>query len=394
MDPSGRLNTKTKLHRLGSEVKSDIDFFSNESYPTLKMDPKVYPFAFLNSDSRNYVVSGEGTVQFELKFYYAPISQFNSGKIQWKVLCTPADKLVRGIEFIGERVFAITYNGAKNYKLIATSLKKPDWGHAVTIAEEGNNTLESITHSKDYLFLTYSDGINRTLFKYCLKDGKTTEIKLPFTGNSSIESIDAGTNDCLIGITSWNKPYMEYLYDASTDKFSPSPFNQPAVYPDEYKNLVVEETSVKGHDGVMVPLSIIYKSGIKKDGSNVCLMDGYGAYGDSKIPKFSVMLNSLAVKGVVIGITHVRGGSEKGEEWYKAGFKTTKPNTWKDFISCAEYLINNGFTSSKKLAGTGTSAGGILISRAITERPDLFAAAICNVGCANAMRLEFLQMGL
>jgi prolyl oligopeptidase len=82
-----------------------------------------------------------------------------------------------------------------------------------------------------------------------------------------------------------------------------------------------------------------------------------------------------------------------GEAWYKAGFKTTKPNTWKDFISCAEYLIKKGYTSPQKLGGTGTSAGGILISRAITERPELFGAAVCNVGCANAMRMQFSANG-
>jgi prolyl oligopeptidase len=393
VDATSRLNLKCKLHFLGKSSGDDIDFFSNASYPSLKIDPKVYPFAMLNRDSRNYVLAGESSVQNEFKFYYAPISQFNSGKIQWKVLCTPADKLVRGFEFIGDRVFAITYNGAKNYKLVCTDLKKPDWGKAEVIAQEKENTLESLTHSRDFLYMTYSDGINRTLFKYGLKDGKTTEIKLPFTGNCSISVVDPTTNDCIIGLISWNKPYMEYWFDAAADKLTPSPFNQPPVYPDEYKDLVVEETSVKGHDGVMIPLSIIYKKGLKKDGSNVCLMEGYGAYGYSYTPAFNVMLNSLAVKGVVIAFAHVRGGSEKGEEWYRAGFKTTKPNTWKDFISCADYLVANGYTSSSKLAGAGTSAGGILISRSITERPDLFAAAICNVGCANAMRLEFYSNG-
>ncbi len=393
VDPSSRLNLKCKLHFLGKSVKDDIDFFSNESYPSLKIEPKVYPVAFLNRDSRDYVVSGESTVQNEIKFYYAPISQFSSGKIQWKVLCTPSDKLVRGIEFIGDKVFAITYNGAKNYKLIETNMKNPDWKNAKTVAEEKSMTLESISHSRDFLFLTYSDGINKTLYKFNLKDDKIAEITLPFKGNASIACIDPETNDCLVNITSWNKPAMEYFYDASTDKFSQSPFNRPPVYPDEYKNLIVEETQVKGHDGAMIPLSIIYKSGLKKDGSNICFLTGYGAYGISILPSFSLMRNSLAAKGVVVGIAHVRGGSEKGEEWYRAGLKTTKPNTWKDFISCAEYLISNGYTSSKRLAGTGTSAGGILISRAITERPDLFAAAICNVGDANAMRAEFYSNG-
>ena len=142
----------------------------------------------------------------------------------------------------------------------------------------------------------------------------------------------------------------------------------------------------------MIPLSIIYKKGIPLDGSNSCILSGYGAYGISATPGFNI-LYSVALRGVVLAIAHVRGGGEKGEEWYRAGYKTTKPNTWKDFISCAEYLVKKGYTSPQKLGGTGTSAGGILISRAITERPDLFAAAICNVGCANAMRLEFSPNG-
>lgn len=190
-------------------------------------------------------------------------------------------------------------------------------------------------------------------------------------------------------MTSWNKPFTEFNYNAETDVFTPGIFNKTAAYPKAYQDLVTEEVEVKGHDGVMIPLSIVHKKGIKMDGSNVCFMDAYGAYGISAVPYFNEMENSLAVKGVIIAYPHVRGGSEKGEDWYKAGYKTTKPNTWKDFISCAEYLIKKGYTSKEKLAGTGTSAGGVLISRSITERPDLFAAAICNVGCANAMRLEF-----
>lgn len=98
----------------------------------------------------------------------------------------------------------------------------------------------------------------------------------------------------------------------------------------------------------MIPLSIIYKKGTKLDGSNICLMDSYGAYGFSMLPNFNILESSLAVRNVVVAIPHVRGGSEKGEAWYRAGYKTTKPNTWKDFISCAEYLIAKGYTSPQK----------------------------------------------
>jgi len=392
-DLTARLNPKTKLHKVGAAVTTDTDFFSNESYPALKIESRSYPFVILAKESKDYIYAGESTVQSEQKLFYAPIDQLNSGKIKWKTLCTPSDKLVRSFTVIEDKVYAISSKDAKNYKLISTDLKNPDWANAKVIAPEKSMTLEAFSQAKDFLLLGYSDGINDHFFKYNLKTETTTEVKLPFSGSANANCIDTKTNEYLVAITSWNKPFTEFLYNAETDQFSASPFNQPSVYPDAYKDLVVEEVGVQGHDGAMIPLSIIYKKGTKKDGSNVCFMESYGAYGISMEPYFSTKLNSLAVKGVVIAVPHVRGGSEKGEDWYRAGYKTTKPNTWKDFISCAEYLIAEGFTTPSKLGGTGTSAGGILISRAITERPDLFAAAICNVGCANALRLEFSSNG-
>ncbi|MEP6584180.1 MAG: prolyl oligopeptidase family serine peptidase [Ginsengibacter sp.] len=392
--PEFELNTKTRLHKLGDDVKNDIDFLSNESYPALDIKPNELPFAGLNKDSRDYIFGDLSNVRSEMFTYYAPASQLYSGKIDWKILCKPEDKIVRGREIIGNDIYAITYKDAKKYKLLHTSLLNPDWNSAETIAEEKpDETLESITHCKDYLFLIYSDGINNHIYKYNFKTKKTSDIALPYKGSAYIFCLDNKTNNCFAGLTSWNKPYTEYNFNAETNVFSPSQFNKAPVFPAAYKNLEVKEVEVEGHDGAMIPLSIIYKKGTKLDGKSVCLMDSYGAYGYSMAPYFNYLENALAIKGVVIAIPHVRGGSERGEEWYKAGYKTTKPNTWKDFNSCAEYLIQKGYTSADRLAGTGTSAGGILISRAITERPDLYAAAICNVGCANAMRMEFAPNG-
>lgn len=392
-DPLSRLNSKTKLHILGNDASGDADFFSNASYPDLNIDPSVYPFATLYEDAKNYIFSCV-SVQSEIIQYYAPIEQFSSKKIQWKTLCTVPDKLVRMLTIIGDDAYAITYNNAKNYKLIATNLKNPDWTNAITIApEKKDQTIENFIYCRDYLLIISSDGINYHLSKYNFKTKITSEVKLPYSGTIGMVCLNTKTNNCLLGINSWNKPFTEFNYDAASDAFTPGRFNQPHVYPAVYNDLQVEEVEVKGHDDVMIPLTIIYKKGIKMDGTNVCLMDGYGAYGFSAIPMFDKLYNALAVKGVVVAITHIRGGSEKGEEWYRAGYKTSKPNTWKDFISCAEYMVSKGFTSPSKLAGTGTSAGGILISRAITERPDLFAAAICNVGWPNAMRIEFQANG-
>jgi len=393
-DPTGRLNPKTKLHKIGTSSSNDLDFFSAAKYPDLNITPKDYPGAFVTEDNKNYVFSSVGNVQPEWVQYYAPIAQYNSPHIQWKVLCKYGDSIVRGMEIVGNKLYAISHDHAQNFKLLETSIENPDWQNATVVApEKKDQTLEAISHCKDYLFEQYSDGINSHIYKYNFATGKLTVVKLPFTGSAYIFAINDKSNDCIVEITSWAKPFTEFAYDPVTGKFSPSPFNKPANYPAAYTTLQVKETEVKGHDGAMIPLSIIYKAGTKLDGNNVCLLDGYGAYGISMTPYFSILENALAVRGVVVAIPHVRGGSEKGQSWYKAGYKTTKPNTWKDFNSCAEYLIEKGYTNPSKLAGTGTSAGGILISRAITERPDLYAAAICNVGCANAMRMEFSANG-
>jgi prolyl oligopeptidase len=394
-DPESRLHSKTKLHVIGSQMAADIDYFSDVTYPTLIKDPSAYPYAYVSEDAKGYIFSGSSTVQSELSFWYAPISDFSAKPINWKVLCTPADKIVRGIVMKHDDVFAITYNNAKNYKVVYASLKQqPDWNIATTIApEKENQTVENITYCEDYLFITYSDGINNSITQFNFNTKKSSEIVLPYQGTAVVNCFNTTSNSCLIGISTWNKPYAEFQYNADTKTFSPSTFNLPPYYTATFAKLVVEEVNVKGHDGVMIPLSIIHKKDLVKNGSSVCLMDSYGAYGFSMTPFFSMREASLALKNVVIAIPHVRGGGEKGESWYRAGFKTTKPNTWKDFISCAEYLIAEGYTSANKLAGTGTSAGGILISRSITERPDLFAAAICNVGCANALRLEFGSNG-
>ena len=386
------LNRKTKVHKLGADVATDRDVFSNDSNPELGITPKESPNAAVDESYPDYVVGSVSTVQNEFRIYYAPVSELDQPKINWNVLCQPSDNLVRGTAFYGDYVYAVTHTDAPKYKLVRTSVNHPDWVHAVTVVPEGPDSIQGLVKIRHYLLIVYSDGVVGRLVKYDLATGKTAEVKLPASGTVGISCPDWRTDRCLVDITSWTKPLTIYDYDAQQETFAKSIFNTDVTYPG-FEHLVSEEVQVPGHDEAMIPLSIIHQQGIPLDGSNSCILTGYGAYGISMDPQFSVRLDSLAAHGAVVAIAHVRGGSEKGEEWYKAGFKTTKPNTWKDFISCGEYLVSKGYTSPGKLAGTGTSAGGILISRAITERPDLFAAAICNVGCANALRLEFSPNG-
>jgi prolyl oligopeptidase len=387
-----QLNRQTRLHRLGTEVASDVDILSNESHPELAISPKEIPDAWIEESYPDYLFGVVHTVQREMRLYYAPMPQLKSGgKAEWKELARRSDNVVRGLEAYKDKVYAITPTGAPHYKLVVTSIEHPDWQHAETVLPEADDSIDALHKSKSYLLITYSNGIVGRLVKYSLATGKATEVKLPVSGGVSVSCPDWRSDRCIVYTMSWTQPTTLWDFDAASDSFKKSIFNTDVTYPG-FDELVTEEVEVPGHDGTMIPLSIIHKKGLKLDGNHSAILEGYGAYGMSMTPSFSVR-RSVALHDVVLAYAHPRGGSEKGEPWYRAGFKKTKPNTWKDFNSCAEWLIKKGYTSPNRLAGTGTSAGGILISRAITERPELFAAAVCNVGCANVMRMEYSANG-
>jgi prolyl oligopeptidase len=193
----------------------------------------------------------------------------------------------------------------------------------------------------------------------------------------------AGLLLSLFSYSNLDKPYAK----EKTFSFRTNP---KYPYTDEVQ---VDEIEIPGHDGVMIPVSLIYKKDLKLNGENTAYVYSYGAYGISSTANFNPYFLLLAHKGVVIAVPHVRGGGEKGESWHLSGYKQSKPNTWKDLNSTAEYLIAKGYTSAKHTACEGGSAGGILIGRAVTERPDLWACAIPQVGCLSMVRQEFSPNG-
>jgi len=156
----------------------------------------------------------------------------------------------------------------------------------------------------------------------------------------------------------------------------------------DFSAIESHEVKAKASDGTLVPLSIVQKRGLTLDGSHPTLLHGYGSYGVTYDPGFDPSSLAWLERGGVIAVAHVRGGGEYGEDWHNGGRKATKMNTITDFIACAQYLIDQKYTSPEHLAGEGTSAGGITIGGAITERPDLFGAALDNVGMSDDLRAE------
>ncbi len=380
------LNLKSMLHVIGTDRANDLEIFSAAKYNQLAIAPEDICYVALDNEEK-YLMGFLFTAANEYRAYYAPVTTIHDKAIPWKLLFKKEDKITNFFTH-GKDLYMLTYKDAPNYKITKTDIESPDINNAETIYKEGKNKISDISGTKNYLLITLTDGINNNMVEYDFRSASSVSIAKDLLGQVSVVFSSNKTDSSIIGVTSWNKPFTMYDFNARTNQYQKSIFNEAVNYPG-LDNIMVKEVEVASHDGAMVPLSILYKKNTVLNGKNSCILTGYGCYGFSYSPYFSIMNLALVNKGVVLAYAHVRGGGEKGENWHLAGYKTTKPNTWKDFIACAEYLAKNGYTTKERLAGTGTSAGGILIGRAITERPDLFAAAVCNVGDANALRSEY-----
>jgi prolyl oligopeptidase len=223
------------------------------------------------------------------------------------------------------------------------------------------------------------------------RDGKLTPAAMPFDG-AFIDAYANGLEDgAWLVATSWLEPYTVLRYDPETGRATDTGLSpRPPVDTSRYESI---RTFATARDGTKVPLSIVARRGLRRDGGNAALVDAYGSYQISNSPAFNVRGIAFLEQGGVLAIAHVRGGGEYGRRWWKAGQKLSKPNSWRDLIDCCEALIREGWTSSRLLAIKGGSAGGITVGRAMTERPDLFAAVISNVGVSNTLRTEFTQNG-
>lgn len=389
-DPNSNMllkEMKAMLHKMGTHSDQDIVLASREANPETNMLTEQFPMIEFSEDYQ-YILLNIGSTKLESPQFYIPYSALKDKKITWKQIVKASDDIVQTV-IKGDQLFFLSHKNAPNYKIGLTSLSNPDFDNAKIIVPEANTAIQSIHNSKNYLFYALNNGITQDKYQIDLKTLAIKKVPLPDGVNSS-SSLNSRENDNLqCNNSNWLSPNTFYEYTPQNGKVIKSKyFNGDSNYPDYSALYEVKEVEVKSHDGAMVPLSVIYPKNMKMDGSTPAYITGYGGYGISYTPRFSNKLSVLLEQGVVVAIAHVRGGGEKGENWHKDGMKAKKPNTWKDFIACSEYLVDQKYTSPSKLIGNGASMGGVLIGRAITERPDLFSVAIAEVGMTNVLRSQ------
>ena len=294
---------------------------------------------------------------------------------------------------VNDDIYFLTAHNASNFRVCKTNIQQLNFDIPTEIvAENPEQTLNDFTITQQGLFYTTTkNGVVSSLFQ--VKDTVTKQITLPkATGNIKISSISPAYDELWVETESWITHKNRYRYQPKISSFKEENLT-PVINYKELEDIVIEEIEITSHDGIQVPLSIIYKKGMQKNGNNRMLLNGYGSYNWINAPKLYPYLLYWLGEGGVYAVAHVRGGGEKGSAWHKAGYRATKANSWKDFIACTEYLIDQKYTSAEQFAVWGGSAGGITIGRAITERPDLYAAAVIRVGLLNTLRSEIAPNG-
>lgn len=386
-----RLKSRVCLHRVGTDAEEDEAVFGYSVGPGIDLDPTDTSFVVADPRTTFALAGVNRGFSTDLAIYLAPVNSVSGSRTPWKKLCGP-EAAVTGFDWRGDDLYLITHKNAPRFKVIRTSLSHPDLAEATTLIPPGEAVITNIVAAPDALYVQELDGGVGRLLRTPYGGGAPEAVSLPIEGSLGLFGGDPRLPGLLLSLTSWTQAYRIYRYDpvarqtCDTGLQPKGPFDDPA-------DLESAEVRARSYDGTLVPLSIVYQKGLKLDGSHPTLLSGYGAYSITYDPYFDPASLAWLERGGVLAVAHVRGGGEYGEEWHVGGMKENKPNTWRDFIACAEYLVQHGYTSPGKLAGQGGSAGGILIGRAFTERPDLFRAALDDVGLSDMIRDMFSPDG-
>ncbi|MEJ6008201.1 prolyl oligopeptidase family serine peptidase [Paucibacter sp. AS339] len=384
------------LHKLGQDPAKDVAVFGWEASKKIKFEVPDLFHVHVSKGSPwvlAEVLHGDAA---ERSYWVASLDQVQKlgGQAAWRQIISSNDKITRAA-LAGSTVYALSQKKASRRDLLSLDLKtaKPAFKTAMAA---GESVLQELMPAEDAVYVKSLDAGVSKLWRVAHAHGKSTQVgtvALPFEGTlRNVSPLKGG--ELLVLLEGWTQAPQSLLLQAG------GKLDAPARKLDIQKTLAVDASGVearrvmvKSHDGVMVPLSIVAPKGVALDGKRPTVLSAYGAYGITQEPRFAATRLAWLERGGVQAVCHVRGGGELGEEWHRGGYIATKQNTVSDFIACAEWLIANKYTSPATLAGTGGSAGGITIGGAVTQRPDLFAAAQSAVGLSDMLRMELTLNG-
>jgi prolyl oligopeptidase len=377
-DPKDPYSREVRFHVMGSDPATDRLILK-------QTNPSEIPFAGLSRDGR-WMMLGFSRGWQANDLSVADFQAWRSGSGEPRAI-----EIARGlparftpIGFEGDRMLMMTTLDAPRSRLVAVDLKRPtraDWKDV--IPEPKDEVLDSVGLTKGGMVAAFTKHVCTRLERFDRSGRSLGEIPLPGLGAAGV-SVDEDRTDAFVSYTSYNEPRSVYFVPSLADP-KPTSWWKPTV-PIDLSKWTVERVRVASKDGTLVPLFMVRRSDLTPNGDRPCLLYGYGGFNVSLAPGFSPSIAAWVEAGGVYAVANLRGGGEYGEAWHEAGMLDRKQNVFDDFYACAEWLIGNRWTSPSRLAIQGGSNGGLLTGVAVTQRPDLFAAAISAVPLLDMLR--------
>lgn len=385
-DEKSKLSKKNEFHKvyyheIGTTQDKDVLIHEDKEHPLRNAG------AYVTEDERFLIVSlSEGTSGQEV--WYRDLQ--DASQTSLRLLIKGFDHEPTVVDNIGNKLLVHTNHDAPNYKLVLIDPKQPEKEHWKVLIPEQQEVLQSVGKAGGKLFANYLKDAATRVIQYSYNGRQEHVIQLPGIGTASGFGGKQDDKALFYSFASYVTPTTIYKYDIKTGKSSQ--YIKPAVKfnPDNYETKQVFFTS---KDGTKVPMFVSYKKGMQLNGNNPVLMYGYGGFNIPMTPGFSVSNFFFMEQGGIYVVVSLRGGSEYGEQWHKAGMLDRKQNVFDDFIGAAEHLVKEKYTNPGKIAISGGSNGGLLIGACMTQRPDLFKVALPAVGVLDMLRYQKFTNG-
>ncbi len=372
---------KLYYHRLGDSQSEDQLIYE-------RPDQKEWGFSpTITEDGKYLLISVWRSTELKNLVFYQDLSQDNSPIIE---LISEFEDSYQFIGNQGSIFWFITNWQAPKWRVIAIDINHPEQENWQEIIPESNDVIGEVSLLNHQFVVQSMQDAHSQVKIYSLKGEYLKTLALPGLGSVSGFNGKPEDTETFYSFTSYTTPTTIYRYDLLTGESTL--YRQPEVNfnPDNYES---KQVFYPSKDGTQVPLFITHKKGITLDGSNPTLLYGYGGFSISLTPGFSVSHLVWMEQGGIYAVPNLRGGGEYGEDWHQAGMKQNKQNVFDDFIAAAEWLIEQKYTCSEKLAIAGGSNGGLLVGASLTQRPDLFGAALPAVGVMDMLRFHKFTIG-
>ncbi len=371
-------HVKVFYHQLGSDPAKDPLVFGEGR------NPQDIPSVTLSEDDRWLLIDvGEGWTKSEM--YLLDLQSKNP-----PLEITTGKDFLYGVEFFEGKLYITTNEDAPHYRVFvadAANAKRENWKE---IIPQSDAVLQNASVTGGKLLLQYEHNATSELKLFGLDGKKLSDISLPAIGSVFDASGRYDRNEIFFGFQSYTVPPSIYRVDLADVKSALwAKVDAPSIDPSAYD---VEQVWYTSKDGTKIPMFVVNKKGIEKNGKNPTLLTGYGGFNVSLTPTFSRSMYLWMEHGGIYAVANLRGGAEFGEDWHRAGMLEKKQNVFDDFIAAAEYLIAQKYTDKDHLAIQGGSNGGLLMGAMITQRPDLFRAVVCAVPLLDMLRYQNFQI--